>query len=72
MTLIEYLKKRGFDPMDAPAEKLPISEMKKYPITQAILEFERRGIRSVFADRAKEQYKGWPGTDKATQPRREA
>lgn len=37
-----YLKSKGFDPADAPVERLPDSEMKKFPITRAILDFETK------------------------------
>ncbi len=40
--LSRHLKKQGFDPEDAPHEMLSKREMKKWPITKAVLDFYRR------------------------------
>lgn len=40
--LAAYLQSRGFDPAEAPVERLSDAEMKKYPITRAILDFEKQ------------------------------
>jgi len=37
----DALRNQGFDPADAPVERLPDSEMVKYPITKAILKAEK-------------------------------
>jgi len=37
--LSRYLKRKGFDPEDAPFEIPSMNEMKKWPITKAILDF---------------------------------